>query len=25
MTLVAFARGEEFVVYAHGDRIKESE
>lgn len=25
MTLVAFARGEEFVVYAHGDRIKESD
>ena len=25
MTLVAFARGEEFVAYAHGDRISESE
>lgn len=25
MTLVAFARGEEFVVYAHGDRITASD
>ena len=25
MTLVAFARGEDFVVYAHGDRITESD
>jgi FdhD protein len=25
MTLVAFARGEEFVAYAHGDRIREAD
>jgi FdhD protein len=25
MTLIAFARGDEFVAYAHGDRIKESD
>ena len=25
MTLIAFARGEDFVAYAHDDRIKESE
>ena len=25
MTLVAFARGEEFVAYAHGDRITDTD